>query len=226
MDSFCKTRSDEIALSVGQKVPSGIKAVVTGGSAGGMEALSQVLRVLPSDFPAPILVVNHLHPSDRGLFALHLGMRLTLPVSEAVDKQPIEPGHVYVAPSNYHLLVESDHTFSLSTDEKVNWSRPSIDVLFESASRVWGDALVCVVLSGANNDGAEGAFLIKTCGGVVIAQDPATAEHPFMPRAAIERAGIDIILPPAEIGILLLKIVKTGRLSDENAQIQYEGGGR
>lgn len=192
-----------------REVAGRIEAIVLGGSAGGMEALRTVLGVLPADFSIPILVVNHLHPSDGGLFVEHLGAGLALPVCEVFDKQRIEPAHVYVAPADYHLLVERDGTMALSTDAKVNWARPSVDVLFESAARVWTDALVCVVLSGANNDGAEGARLVKSLGGLAIAQDPATAEQPVMPRAAIDRAGIDIILGPADIGALLLRIART-----------------
>lgn len=182
-----------------------VAAVVFGGSAGGMEALRAVLAGLPATFPSPILVVNHLHGSDRGLFATHLGEGLALPVTEAFDKQAVEAAHVYVAPADYHLLVERDQSLALSVDPKVKWSRPSIDVTFESAARVWLERLVGVVLSGANDDGADGALAIRRFGGRVVAQDPATALQPAMPRAAIERAGITDVLAPADIAALLLR---------------------
>ena len=184
--------------------PPRVSAIAVGGSAGGMEALCAMLASLPADFPIPILVANHLHASDDGRFAAHLAKELPLPVSEARDKQPIEPPHVLLAPADYHLLVEDDKTLSLSVDPRVNWTRPSIDVLFESAARVWADALVCVVLSGSNDDGALGARFVISQGGLAIAQDPSTARFPVMPQAAIDLAEIDLVLPPADIGSLLL----------------------
>ncbi len=184
--------------------PPLVSAIVVGGSAGGMEALCAMLVSLPADFPIPILVVNHLHASDGGRFAAHLTRALHLPVSEARDKQPIEPPHVLTAPADYHLQVEGDKTLSLSADPRVNWTRPSIDILFESAAREWADALVCVVLSGANDDGAQGARIVKSLGGLAVAQDPSTARFPVMPQAAINLAEIDHVLPPADIGSLLL----------------------
>ncbi len=184
--------------------PPRVSAIVVGGSAGGMEALSAMLASLPADFPIPILVVNHLHASDGGRFAAQLARALHLPVSEARDKQPIEPPHVLTAPADYHLLVEDDETLSLSIDRRVSWTRPSIDVLFESAARVWADALVCVVLSGANDDGARGARYVKSLGGLAVAQDPSTTRFPVMPQAAIDLAEIDLVLPLADIGSLLL----------------------
>jgi two-component system chemotaxis response regulator CheB len=188
-----------------------VEAVTLGGSAGGMAALRAVLGVLPADFPTPILVVSHLHPTDGGLFVLHLGEDLALPVCEARDKQPAAPSQVYVAPAGYHLLVERDRTLALSADARVNWSRPSIDVLFESAARVWTTGLICVVLSGANDDGAEGAWFVKQMGGLAVAQNPATAEQPIMPRAAIARAGIDIVLSPPDIARFLLQQARPAR---------------
>lgn len=187
-----------------------VRAVVTGGSAGGMEALRAVLGPLPPDFPLPVLVVNHLHPADAGHFAEHLALALRIPVCEARDKQPIEPPHVYVAPADYHLLVERHGALALSKDPKVHWARPSLDVLFESAARVWADELVCVVLSGANHDGAEGARIVASMGGIVIVQDPASAPHPVMPQAAIDLVGVQAVLAPDAIGEALLDLPRGG----------------
>jgi len=182
------------------------KAVVIGGSAGGLEALSEILEVLPGSYAIPILVAQHLHPTDSGYLAVHLERLCPLTVTEALDKEPILPGHVYLAPANYHLLVEKDETLSLSVDEKVNWSRPSIDVLFESAARVWARRLVGVILSGANNDGTEGLRLIKRYGGLTMAQDPQSAGHPTMPQAAIDAGCVELVLRPDEIGERLVRL--------------------
>ena len=178
-------------------------AVVMGGSAGGVEALEIVLSALPSNFTMPVLVVQHLHPSDGGSFANHLARATQLPAIEPCDKERIEQGRIYTAPANYHLLVERDGTFALSVDERVNWSRPSIDVLFESAAAVWRAGLVAVILSGASADGARGMQAVKIAGGFTIAQDPASAEHPVMPKAAIDIGAVDAVLRPEQIGKLL-----------------------
>ncbi len=182
------------------------RAIVIGGSAGGFEALRAILPALGKGFPLPILIVQHLHPSDDELFASHLA-RLSKPrVIVPCDKQAIEPGCIYVAPANYHLLVEHDETIALSIDERVYWSRPSIDVLFASAARVWGEALIAVILSGANGDGAAGMATIKNGGGLTIAQDPASCEHPVMPQAAIAGGGVTEILGVSEIGRRLAEL--------------------
>lgn len=180
------------------------RAIVVGGSAGGLAALCAMLGPFPADFPLPILVVNHLHVTDDGRFAERLGRTLRLAVVEAGDKQPVVPPRLYVAPANYHMLVERDETLSLSIDPKVNWARPSLDVAFESAARVWRERLICIVLSGANCDGAGGARLVRELGGRVVVQDPKTAEFAVMPQAAIEQAEGCIILSPEEIGRWLL----------------------
>lgn len=180
------------------------RAVVIGASAGGLTALLELMGALPAAFALPMLLAQHLHRSDGGRFAAYLDGQVALKVREASDKERLEPGHLFTAPANYHLLVEPDGaTLALSTDPKVNWARPSIDVLFESAARAFGDALIAVILSGASDDGARGMAVIQELGGRCVAQDPATAESPLMPRAAIDRAGIETALPPAEIGALL-----------------------
>jgi two-component system chemotaxis response regulator CheB len=168
-------------------------------------------------------VAQHLHRSDRGGFARHLDRRIGLAVAEAHDKEEVRGGRVYVAPANYHMLVERDGTLALSVDGQVNWSRPSIDVLFESAARVWGPGLIGIVLSGANHDGAAGMRLIADAGGLAVAQDPATAERPEMPRAAIEEAGVETVLAPAAIGELLRELGGAGEArGDASAE---QGGG-
>ncbi len=182
------------------------EAVVIGGSAGCFGALAEILSALPRTFSLPVLVVQHLHPRDDGSFARHLARSTPLQVVEPCDKEPIEGGRVYTAPANYHLLVERDGTIALSIDERVNWSRPAIDVLFESAACVWRAAVVAVILSGASSDGAEGMRAVKAAGGLTIAQDPAGAEHPVMPQAAIDAGAVDEVLPPEKIRERLIEI--------------------
>lgn len=175
------------------------QAIVIGGSAGGTKVLIQVLSVLPSDYRLPIFVCTHLHVTDDGGYARQLDADLALTVIEAYDKQPLGPGVVHIAPANYHLLIERSRTLALSTTAKVHWARPSIDVLFESAAYVFTTSLVGILLSGANEDGAAGLRIIRDLGGLTIAQDPATAEQPTMPQAAIERQAAARVLSPPEI---------------------------
>lgn len=186
-------------------------AIVMGGSAGGFKALMAILTPLPADFPPPILIVQHLHASDAGSFAKHLGRITRLPVVEADDKMSIAAAHIYVAPANYHLLVEDAATLALNVDPPVNYSRPAIDVLFESAAWVWGEDLLAVLLSGASRDGTAGLQAVKEAGGRTLAQDPATAESPLMPQWAIEKNVVDEILAPAAIAVRLGQLASGGR---------------
>ncbi len=172
--------------------------VVIGVSLGGLRALETLLGGLPGEFPWPLAIVQHRSPDADDSLAGLLQNRTALQVADACDKEPIRPGHIYLAPPDYHLLVEEDH-FSLSTDERVNYSRPSIDVLFESAADAFGAGVIGVVLTGANADGARGAARIKARGGCVIVQDPATAESPSMPTAALAAVTADQVLPLEEI---------------------------
>jgi two-component system chemotaxis response regulator CheB len=181
-------------------------AIVLGGSAGAADALVLIVAQLPEDFPAPLLVVQHLHPSDDGSFARHLARTAHMPVVEPCDKEPIQGGRIYAAPAGYHMLAEKEQMISLSVDPKVNWSRPSIDVLFESAARAWPGAVVAVILSGANDDGARGMRAVKESGGHTIAQDPEDAQSPVMPQAAINTGAVDEVLPAAKIGRRLIEI--------------------
>ncbi len=181
-----------------------------GSSAGGLAVLARILSVFPQNFRLPLIVVQHLHPRQGEFYIQYLNDRTALTVKEADEKEDIVGGYVYFAPPNYHLLIEEDETFSLSSDEKVNYSRPSIDVLFESAAEVYGNRLAGVILTGANNDGASGLNLIKKNGGLAVVQEPCSAESPYMPRAALELVEADYILSPEEIGTVLVN------LGDEN----------
>jgi len=170
-----------------------------GSSWGGLHALETILSGLASDFRTPIVIAQH-RSVDSGSSALArmLSLRSGLEVSEADDKEPIEAGHVYLAPADYHLLVEPEG-LALSTEDMVQHSRPSIDVLFDSAADTYSDGLVAVILTGANADGAYGVRRVKRRGGVTIAQDPASAEKRAMPDAAIATGAVDYVLPLEEI---------------------------
>jgi two-component system chemotaxis response regulator CheB len=160
-------------------------AIVIGASAGGVQALSRILPGIPVDFALPVLVVVHV-PARRSnalveLFDSKCGLR----VKEAEDKEPLEVGTIYFAPPDYHMLVETDGTIALSSDELVNHSRPAIDVLFETAADAFGAALTGIVLTGANHDGAAGLKAVGEGGGTAIVENPSCAEVPTMPAAAL-----------------------------------------
>jgi two-component system, chemotaxis family, protein-glutamate methylesterase/glutaminase len=180
-----------------------MEIVVIGASAGGLGALGRLLPILPAGFPCPVAIVLHVHETQDDL-SQSLCRACAMKVKEAEDKEPAEPGVCYLAPADYHLLVESDRTFSLSKDEKVNHSRPSIDVLFESAAASCGRGAVAVLLTGASRDGAGGLAAVRANGGTAVIQDPATAEHPFMPNAGLETAGADQLLEIEAIGRYLV----------------------
>lgn len=180
--------------------------IVIGGSAGAVTALHELLPVFPAGYPLPIVVVQHLHPQQDSYWIKHFANRCALPLKEAEEKEPIQGGCIYFAPPNYHLLIEADKTFSLSVDARVNYARPSIDVLFESAADAYALRLVGVILTGANDDGAHGLRYIKERGGLTIVQDPHTAESSYMPRAALAATPVDYVLPLPEIGRLLVEI--------------------
>ncbi len=163
-----------------------VKAVAIGASAGAVQALLAVLPALPVGFPLPVLVVVHVPPDRANVLVPLFQSKCRLTVKEADDKEPVVPGVIYFAPSDYHLLVEADETLALSTDEWVNYSRPSIDVLFESAADAYGPALVGVILTGANNDGAAGLKAVMDAGGLAIVEEPGNAYASAMPDAALE----------------------------------------
>jgi two-component system, chemotaxis family, protein-glutamate methylesterase/glutaminase len=165
---------------------------------GGMRALEVLLGGLPESFDLPVVVVQHRGAERNSRLRAILQRRSALPVREPNDKEPIEGGRVYLAPPDYHLLVEREG-FALSTEGRVCHARPSIDVLFESAADAFGSGALAVVLTGANEDGAAGARRIKAEGGKVLVQDPATAETGVMPRAALAATTVDAVLPLEEI---------------------------
>lgn len=161
------------------------EAVVMGGSAGSLEALSHILPELPPNFPLPIMVVVHVPPDKKSVLAEVMQNKCRLSVREAQDKEPIEPGTIYFAAPDYHLLVERDRYLSFSYDAPELFSRPAIDVLFESAADAYGEKLIGIVLSGANNDGAHGLRTIQAEGGLAIVQAPQEAFAKEMPKSAL-----------------------------------------
>lgn len=183
-----------------------LEAVVVGSSAGGMHALKVLLSALPESFPVPIAIVQHIDERSDTYLAECLSRCSAIRVKEAEDKETLARGTAYLAPAGYHLLIEPDGSFSLSVDEKVNYCRPSIDLLFESAADAFGRGLLGVILTGANSDGALGAKRILERGGLTIVQDPRTAESPFMPKAAIAAASVDYVTDLEQIAPLMIKL--------------------
>jgi two-component system, chemotaxis family, protein-glutamate methylesterase/glutaminase len=174
--------------------------VCIGASWGGLDAVGRVLADIPDAVDQPIVIAQHRHPdSVAGALPELLGLQIRRPVQDVDDKTPIEPRRVYIAPPDYHLLVERG-SFALSVDERVHHARPSIDVLFESAADAYGDRVIGVILTGANEDGAAGLARIKERGGVAIVQDPAGAARRTMPDAAIAATVADAVLPLEDIG--------------------------
>ena len=182
--------------------------VAVGTSLGGLNALTALLQVLPKRFPVPIVVVQHrtTAPDGGGLTRL-LQDHAKLRVVEADDKMTLEPGTVYIAPADYHLLVEEPGLLALSTDAPIRSARPSIDVLFQTAADAYGAALLGVLLTGASADGAEGLAAVKARGGRAIVEDPSTAECRTMPAAALAATAVDYVLPLSKIGDHLVTLV-------------------
>lgn len=182
--------------------------IVIGASRGGLKAVQTLLRGLPRDFSRPLAVVLHRHKESDDLLQPALQKHSALPVSEVLDKEIIRPGHVYIAPADYHLLTEPEN-FSLSTDEPVLHARPSIDVLFESAADVFGGRVVAVVLTGSSGDGTRGAVQIQKRRGTVIVQDPATAESSVMPASALAATQTPYVLPLEKIAATLVEMTQS-----------------
>ena len=180
------------------------QVVVMGASTGGLAALQTILKALPGNFPGAFLIVQHRKAAAEDIFSRLLRQVCSLPVLRAADKAQIYPGHVYLAPADYHMLVEIDRHLSLSVDARVSFSRPSIDVLFETAAEAYAECLVGVLLTGANHDGTAGMRKIKVRGGLTIAQDPTTAEASTMPQAAIDAGCVDHILPLTQIADFII----------------------
>ncbi len=185
------------------------EAVVIGVSAGGMQALKFIFSNLSNNFTIPVIVVQHLHSHSDGFLTHHLNENSSLHIKEAEEKEMIKPSTVYIAPPNYHLMIEDDKTLSLSIEARVNYCRPSIDILFESAVDVYGSKLIGIILTGANDDGAKGMKKIKTHGGLTVIQDPATAEVGIMPLAVLKHTKVDHVFKLEEIVKFLEKLNKT-----------------
>ena len=186
------------------------RIAVIGASSGGMLAVKSLLADLPANFGLPLVIVLHVNPDHDGNFSSLFYNEGVMAIEEAEERGVIRPGCTYFAPAGYHLLIESDGTFALSTDAAVCFARPSIDVLFESAADVYRERVIAVVLTGANIDGSQGARAVKEKGGVVIVQDPDEAEMGAMPRAVIEATTVDYVLPLAGIAGVLRRLSLTG----------------
>lgn len=176
---------------------------VIGGSAGGLHPILTLLPGLIVPIPAAILIVLHRQNHYESVLTELLSARSSLPVMEAEEKEPLQPATIYVAPADYHLLIETDHTFSLDDSEKVNFSRPSIDVTFTSAALAYGSNMTALLLSGANTDGTEGLIDVHNAGGTTAVQDPASADVDYMPKQAILQAPVDVILQPQEMAAFI-----------------------
>jgi two-component system, chemotaxis family, protein-glutamate methylesterase/glutaminase len=178
------------------------RVLVIGGSAGSLMVVIEILKTLTKDMDLAVLIVMHRKSADDSVLIEVLGSKCSLEVKEAEDKDDIKAGMVFVAPSDYHVLIEQEGYLTLDDSEKVNFSRPSIDVTFESAADVYGRSLVGVLLSGANADGALGLMMIKQRGGAVVIQDARSAEVPFMPQEALLRVEPDMLLSSDNVGKL------------------------
>jgi two-component system chemotaxis response regulator CheB len=177
----------------------GIKLLVIGGSAGSLEVIVKILEKLQKDLSLAIVIIVHRKKTSDASLTNLFNNKSAILVTEADEKEQIMPGRVYLAPADYHLLIENDGTFSLDMSEKIQFSRPSIDVTFESAADVYGQSLAALLLSGANSDGAQGLLTIANCGGITIVQNPASAEIDFMPKAAIFKTVVDYILETKDL---------------------------
>ncbi len=172
---------------------------VIGGSAGSLDVILNIATVLPAEARSTFVIIVHRKAGPDSLLTALLASRATLPVKEVEDKEPILPGNIYLAPPDYHLLFENEHLFSLDCSEKLHFSRPSIDITFESAAEVFGERVTGILLSGANEDGSEGLCSIQQAKGITIAQDPASAEVGFMPKHAVDKNCAKYVFTPGEI---------------------------
>lgn len=182
--------------------------VVIGGSAGSLEVLLQLMSAMAPDFHHPIVLVLHRRATDDNLLENLFAAKCAFPVVSVEDKTPLRPGCLFIAPSDYHLLFERDATLSLDMSAKINFSRPSIDVSFESVADAWGAKVTAILLSGANSDGTRGLKAIQEKGGLAVVQDPATAAMPTMPQSAIEALSPDGVATPLQ----LIEIIKKGTI--------------
>jgi len=180
-----------------------VDAVVIGASAGGIEALTALLPALSPGLRPPVFIVLHLPRDKPSVLVEIFGRKCAVPVREAEDKETVAPGTVYFAPADYHLLLDRGPQISLSADDPVHHSRPSIDVLFESAAEIYGDRLLGIILTGANEDGASGLAAVHDAGGVTVVQSPQTARAPHMVLSALKLRPADWVLPLDEIAEML-----------------------
>lgn len=186
------------------------RVVAIGGSAGSLEVILQIIGSLPHDAGVAYILILHRKNDAESILEKLLSTRTSMPVHEAEDKDQLSANTVYIAPPDYHLLLEDQHTFSLDSSEKINFSRPSIDVTFESAAEVFGAAAVGIILSGANADGARGLKKINEAGGFTIVQSPASAEVDYMPAKAIELCAKHLVVDAAEIGKVVKELIEKG----------------
>lgn len=183
-----------------------VKAVVIGASAGGVEAINAVFAALERPLPVPVIVALHIPPRGSIIVGAFSPGKSKMEVKEAEDKEQLLPGVIYFAPPNYHLLVEADQTVSLSVEDPVHFARPSIDVLYESAGEAFGKNLLGILLTGANEDGAEGLAKIHRGGGITVVQDPSTAHSPEMPSAALRAFRPTFTAGLEDIGLILARL--------------------
>lgn len=182
-----------------------------GASWGGVDALSQFVAALPPEWVVPIVIVQHQHALSGTALERILSRLTSMTVIDVDDKLEIMPRHIYIAPANYHLLVEADRTFSLSTDSPVNFSRPSIDVAFSGIAEVFGEKVIAILLTGANEDGVEGMRAVHEAGGFTIAQDPQDAAVATMPKAAIDAGVVDRVVLLKEMVPLVRELLSDGK---------------
>ena len=187
---------------------NGIEVIAIGGSAGGIKAITELLKPLPKNFPIPIVIVLHRLKNVPSTLQSVVQYHTRIQVKEADEKETIEPCCAYIAPANYHLLIENDRTFAMDYSETVKYSRPSIDLTFESVARVYGNKAIGILLTGANDDGAAGLLEMKKRGAQCFAQDPKTAEVSTMPQAAISNGAADSVIALNRIGLMLKDAAK------------------
>jgi two-component system, chemotaxis family, protein-glutamate methylesterase/glutaminase len=181
--------------------------VAIAASAGGVFALTEIVQKLPENLPASVVVVQHLDPRHRSVMPQIFGRRSAMPVHQAAEGMPVEPGHIYLAPPDRHMLINADGTVSLTQTELVNFVRPSADLMFESVAAAYGERAIAVVLTGTGKDGSMGVTAIKSRGGTVIVQDEATSEFFGMPSAAIRTGAVDFVLALDEIPAALITLL-------------------
>ena len=186
---------------------SNTRLIVIGGSAGSLQVILKLFIDLEKSFPVPIILVLHRSQSNELLLEELVALKTGMTVKEADEKEKPLPGHIYICPPDYHLLFERDQSITLDYSEKVNFCRPSIDVTFQSAADVFGEELVCILLSGANADGAEGLSYVKHKKGITIVQNPKEAEVSYMPQMALQRKNSDYVLSTQEMKSFIMSLV-------------------